>query len=479
VSKSLIALVRAMGDGTTPWSRLMLALPALLFVATTLAGCAPSTTVSSRDPTWVAPEKIPPMPRDPRDPVARVSWVLGYDMREFDRAMRWLDKDVPEGPERTRARALAHMLGMGELGRAELIRPGIALFEQAARDFPGDGRLSLWHAYMLYMAAWIERDAELRDDALDRLWGCIPVDPRFNTVGPELTVAGDPAAAPATLEKARVALYDVMRETLDLQLVGDAVARAKLRRSWNSPLTPYLISATFAMKGDISILTGDVATARREYYKAIHDSQAFRWPWRAEVARRFENTDAVAAGFADGGEYALGSTFPWARGVGPSYAIETFGGRVGNGTCTFCHSHVSVFDDTEATPPAVGWIRGQFRVDGEIPDPAPYFYALASTRKDAKPAGLYVGLQIPPDAPPDYYLRDDLYRDEFLLTVPPGRYFVAGVLSTGDDGKGRLGTTQYKGYTRGFLGLPRYVTVEVGTVTDARDMPIVLKRADD
>jgi len=451
-------------------------LPVALLVCFAQACTSSTPRYEDPDPWLLHTAEVPPPPDDPADPIARVIWTLNYDMREFDRTLAWLTDDVPAGPERTRALALTHMLGMAELGRREMIRPGVALFEQAIADRPDDKRFLLWHAYVKYMGAWVDGDDVELDESLDLLDACLPALPRFNLAGPELTVAGNPASSPETLRKARDALYGIMAATLDLQYADDEEGRYGLRRSWNSPIAPYLIPATFAMKGDISLLIGDVATARREYYKAAYESASYRWPWHAEVERRFREIDQVRTGFEaqPPTEYAFGSTFPWAMGTGDGYRIETFGGRVGNGSSSFCHSHVSLFD--LPTPPEldVGWIRGRFAVEDEIPDPAPYFFAMPSTSKDAKPAGIAVGLAVPAEAPRDFYDRDEYFNNEFLITAAPGSYFVAGVLSTGEDGDGLLGTKKYKGYSRRLFGLPRYYTVEAGKVADIRDQPILL-----
>src|SRR5262249_11803347 len=134
-------------------------------------------------------------------------------------------------------------------------------------------------------------------------------------------------------------------------------------------------------------------------------------------------------------------------------------------------THLTRFDSPGTPAPSVGWIRGTFAVDG-IGDPAPYFVAMPSTDKAARPVGLAIGLEVPPEAPRDFYARDEDYRREYLIAAPPGRYFVAAELTSGDDGKGVLGSKRYRGYTHGLFGLPRYFEVKAETVTDARDTPI-------
>ncbi len=449
----------------------------MLAVAGVVCACTQSPRMTPADASLLGAAVVPPPPSDPSSPLARVIWVLNYDMREYDAALAWLRDEVPDGPQRTRALALIYMLGMAELGRKELIAPGIAYFEDAIRAFPGDGRLRLWHAYMSYMGGWVRGDDQALEKGLELLWACIEYDRRFNLAGPELTVAGNPKSSAQVLRRARDTLYGIMAATLDLQFATDEASRAHLRRNWNSPITPYLIPATFVMKGDISLLIDDKDTARREYYKAMHENSSYRWPWRTEAARRFEHLEEVYAGLhADPPtQYVLGSTFPWAMGIDERYRIETFGGRVGNGSCSFCHTHVSAFDSPESRTEPIGWIRGRFVVDGDVPDPAPYFFAMPSTKEGEKPVGLSIGLDVPAEAPRDFYLSDAYYDGTYLLAAPPGRYFVAGTISTGDDGTGLLGDKEYRGYTKRWFGLPRYFEVAAGMVTDATDVPVRLR----
>ncbi|WP_236519555.1 hypothetical protein [Sandaracinus amylolyticus] len=439
-----------------PWPALMIA----------LAGCVSSTQVAP-PPSWIEPETPPARPVDPADPMTAVMWTMGYDLRAFDDVWQWLHDDVPPGPERARAIGAAAMLGLSELDRTELADEGLAAFEEAIVAFPDDDRLPMWHAFIRFAVARNAQDEVGIESALDALRVSAERYPEFNLFGFTLSVGSYEGASPELVDEARRAFDEVNVATMALQHGTDRRSIARSRRIFDSPIAPFGIPAMMAMIGDMAVRAGDLDDARRAYFTALRANSAHRWPWRDEVDRRMREIEEVEAGFAarPATEHSLGSHGLGAMGVRSATIDPRFGGRVGNGSCTVCHTHVSSLDEPGAEPAEIGWIRGRFAALPGVPNPLPMGFALTSDPA-APPGGFAIGPPIEVDAGRDFDARDELFDRSFVVAVPPGEYFVA--LQVDVDG------TLYQGYSARELGMQWFVRVEPGLVTDMSAYPIVL-----
>jgi len=221
------------------------------------------------------------------------------------------------------------------------------------------------------------------------------------------------------------------------------------------------------MIGDPGLRRGDHQAATRAYYTAINSNFAARWPWRAEVERRLKNLEAVQAQFAEKKQYALGSQGVGAMGVATVQRDARFGGRIGNGSCTVCHTHVSLFDEDPSTTLNVGWIRGRARPIEGVKNAMPLVFALPDGR-DPIPPGSGTGPFFDSAAGDDFDRRDDLFTGEFYVPAAPGRWFVA--LQTSVNG------VAYQGYGAQGLGAQWFVDVKAGEVSDLSSAPITLTR---
>lgn len=437
------------------------ALPLLLVL---LAGCVASSRAAPPE-VLLGPETPPPRPRDPADPLGAVMWTMGYDLRDYDATWAWLHEEVPEGPERSRAIGAAAMLGVAELDRVELADEALRAFDDAIAGFPDDDRLPMWHAYVRFARARHEGDEAELARALDALRASAERYPEFNLFGLTLSVGGFEGASPELVDEARGAFDAVTDATSALQLRTDARSLERSRRIFDSPIAPYGIPAMFAMIGDMALRDGDLDAARYSYFLATRTNGAHRWPWRAEVERRLQEAEALRDAFAarPASEHALGSRMAGAMGVPERFVDPRFGGRIGNGSCTVCHTHLAA-DDAGETPAEVGWIRGTFaRIPG-VPNPLPVVLAI-SPDPDVAPGGFAVGAPIPYDASRDFFEQDE-HDGTFLLPALPGEYFV--VLQTSAEGRA------YQGYSARELGMQWFVRVEPGVVVDMSAYPIVL-----
>jgi hypothetical protein len=392
--------------------------------------------------------------------MADVIWALNYDVAAFDAVWRFLHEDVPDSPERARAIGAAALMALAELDRTEYVAEGVAAFDAAIPYFPDDARLPLWRATLFLFEARALGRTDAIAGALDGIRPTTMTYGAFTLFGVTLSTGGDPNATPAMLEEAAAAFDEVVADTARLQGSRDPLTLERSRRIWDTPIAPNNIAGMQAMIGDLALRRGDKTLAQRSYYTAIWSNAAFSWPWRAEVERRLNNTDAVAAGFTDGTEYALGSAGINALGVPKARAFSS-DGRIGNGSCTVCHSHVT-------EPPAVplGFIRGRHLPVPGIPNAQPIAFALPDG-KDPRPAGFGIGPFVPPTAARDFYNDETLYDGTFVIAVPPGRYFIA--LQTSFGGK------DYEGYSARELGLQRFVDVAAGEEVDLTDSPIELR----
>ena len=433
-------------------------------IALLLAGCVTPDQVAP-PATFVAPERPPPRPTDPADPLAAVMWTMGYDLRAFDDVWRWLHDDVPAGPERSRAIGAAAMLGVYEIGRPELAGEGLAAFEEAIEALPDDDRLPMWHAFIRFAVARSARDEDAMESALEALRASGERYPEFNLVGLTLSIGSYEGASPALIGEARRVFDEVSAASAALQTATDRRSVERSRRIFDSPIAPYGVPALMAMIGDMALREGDLDAARRAYFTALRTNGAERWPWRGEVDRRMRHAEDVAAGLArrPATERSLGSHALGSMGVTSESIDPRFEGRVGNGSCTVCHTHVSSFDGSEQAE--VGWIRGRFAEVPGVPNASPTALALSSDPA-APPGGFGIGPPVEADAPRDFFARDALFDRSFVVPAAPGDYFIALQLEANG--------TLYSGYSARELGLQLFVRVEPGLVTDMSAYPIVL-----
>ncbi|MDQ3034936.1 MAG: hypothetical protein M3Y87_21185 [Myxococcota bacterium] len=438
----------------------------MLVIALAFAGCV-SSSQAPPPPSLVEPEAPPPRPADPGDPLAAVMWTMGYDLRAFDDVWRWLHDDVPESPERSRAIGAAAMLGVSELGRPELADEGLVAFEDAMTAFPDDDRLAMWHAFLRFAIARSAEDEDAMERALEALRASAERYPEFNLFGLTLSVGSHEHASPALIDEARRAFDEVGTATAALQIAGDRRSIERARRIFDSPIAPYGIPAMMAMIGDMALRDGDLDAARRAYFTALRANAAHRWPWRDEVDRRLRDAEGVAAGLTarPATERSLGSHALGSLGVRAESIDPRFGGRIGNGSCTICHTHVSTLDLPGEPAPEIGWIRGRFRALPGVPSAMPTAIALSGDAS-TPPGGFGIGPPIAVDAPRDFFAREELFDRTFLVPAVPGEYFVALQLETNG--------TRYGGYSARELGLQWFVRVEPGLVTDMSAYPIVL-----
>lgn len=428
-------------------------------------GCVAATQTAPPS-SLVDREVVPPRPTDPAHPLDAVMWTMGYDLRAFDEVWAWLHETVPPGPERARAIGTACLLGVSELDRRDLAAEGLAALEEARVAFPEDDRLPMWHAFIRFSEARSDRDRAALQRALADLRTAGRHYAAFNLVGLTLSIGGYEDASPALIQEGVDAFEGVLDATDALQLERGSVSVERTRRLFDSPIAPYGIPALFAMMGDMSLRAGATADAQRHYYTALRINGAHRWPWRGEVERRLQNADAVAAGFAarPATEVAFGSHAVGALGVTSMHREPRFEGRVGNGSCTVCHTHLSNLEAGEALP-EIGWIRGRFLPIEGVTTALPTVFALTSVEATEPPGGFAVGPSIPPDASRDFF-KSDRFDGTFLIPVEPGRYFVA-LRATAN------GNT-YQGYAARELLQPWFVDVSAGLVTDTSEFPIVL-----
>jgi hypothetical protein len=182
------------------------------------------------------------------------------------------------------------------------------------------------------------------------------------------------------------------------------------------------------------------------------------------VQRRLEHVDDVIAGFAatPATEYALGSRHVGAIGTPVAVREARFSGRVGNGSCTVCHTHVSSFDLNESVP-AVGWVKIRVAPLAGAPGVQSASFLLPDG-EDPRPAGFAFGPTIEVSAGSDFDARDELFDGTQYIPAEPGHWFVA----TQTQVKGQA----YQGYSSRELGLQRFFDVKVGEVLDFSEAPI-------
>ena len=393
-----------------------------------------------------------------------VRWTLNYDLREFDSVWTWLHS-LPKSPTRDRAIAAAGLIAVAELD-LNVFDETLNAFNESIPSFPDDARLPLWRAYVQHLKARKNNDAAALAASWDALRRTSVDYPGFTLFGLTLAIGGDASATPELLEEGLRAFDAVIDDTERMQLLAHPGDLQRSRRLGDSPIAPFNIPAMQAMIGDLALRLDRPEVAARAYYTATRANFAYRWPWRAEVQRRLENMNAVKEGFKAGTEWSLGSRGVGAMGVPTPVTDARFGGRVGNGSCTVCHTHVSTLD--EGATADVGWLKVRVKSPASIPNLQPVAFALPDG-KDPIPTGFAIAPYIDSEAGYDFDVNEALFKGEYFIPASPGRWFVA--VQASSEG------TEYQGYAAQGLGAQWFVDVKAGTVADLTAAPIeLLKR---
>lgn len=417
--------------------------------------------------SFTAAEVVPARPFDRAHPMADVRWVLNYDVGQFDALWAWLNHEVPASAERSRAIGAASLIASAELDRDDLRSAGLTAFDQAIAAYPDDARLPLWRGFIRFQQATSANDAAGIAAALNDMRASTSHYPSFTPFGITLALGGSPNATHDQLEETRLAFRTVVDTTYDLQLASSGPDVTRGRRIWDSPIAPYNLPAMQAMIGDLAARMGNKDLALRGYYTALRLNNAPRWPWRAEVQRRLEHIDEVIAGFASkpATEYALGSRGQGAIGVTTKVTEPRFGGRIGNGSCTVCHTHVSNFDLGEPVQ-QVGWVKVKVAPLKGVITPMPVSFLLPDG-KDPIPAGFAFGPTVDVAAGADFDSHDELFDGTQLIPAEPGRWFVAMQTT--------VNAQPYQGYSAKELGMQRFFEVKAGEVIDFSQSPMTLE----
>jgi hypothetical protein len=207
---------------------------------------------------------------------------------------------------------------------------------------------------------------------------------------------------------------------------------------------------------------GDDDRAKRHWYTALAGNEAYRWAFRDEVEARLDmGPKAVAEAIAAGDLRPFGARYAGALGTSEAFVDPRFGGRVGNGTCTVCHTRLGAFDDPsgDSSFVEVGFIRGTMLLPPKVPNPMPNLFALPD--QDATPAAFQIGrIEWNQDQSSEPLPAPEAGAEvEYMIAVRPGRYFVAGRIAVG-------ARVDYSAYTARTLGPPRYVEVRAGQIAD-------------
>jgi tetratricopeptide (TPR) repeat protein len=439
------------------------ALPIVVSVAlgsVGLAACGPARPVYSTVPTALtARVVVPEMPRNPADPLGQLVWVLNYDLREFDSTWAWLQA-LPPSPERSRAIAVAILMGTAELDRRELTSD-LSAFDEAIAAFPGDARLPLWRAFVVFLDALWANDRPRVAEARAALRATSTSYQGFTLFGLTLTTAADPEATEAELREALDAYESIRRDFEELQFDTSAEGRERALRLGDWASAPFNMAGTNALTGDIAMRVGDYELARRYYYTATRVNVASRWAWRAEVERRLADVEGLHTRFdvRPAQDHMLGARYRGAIGTPEEVSDPYFGGRVGNGSCTLCHTALGA-PDAGLPNAEVGWVRIRYARPEGTHTAQPVFFALPSdSDREAIPVGFSIGVvrndvfgPYDPDAP---------FLDTWIQ-APAGSWFIAGNIIRNEEATALA-------YTAKEFGMPRYIDVRVGEVADITD----------
>lgn len=417
--------------------------------------------------SFTAAEAIPPRPTDTAHPLDAVMWTFNYDLREFDSVWKWLTTEVPASPERARAIAAATTIGVVELERSDVLTLGMPAFDEAIAAFPSDARLPVWKSYIRYLEARESGDRTRIEGTIDELRSASGTYKAFTLFGLTLAIGGWADATDAQITEAREAFNEVVRDTARFQHATDPLSIDRSRRIWDSPIAPYNIPAMQAMIGDLALRQGKPDEAVVSYYTAINSNAGARWPWRAEAQRRMQNAKDVAdeLNARPAKTWAFGSTGVGALGVTTKQLDTRFGGRIGNGSCTVCHTHVSIFDEGGTTEP-LGWIKGRIAKSKDVPNLQPIAFALPDGANPI-PGGFGLGPWVDPAETRNFMTRDELFDGTFMIPAKPGTYFVA----TQADVDG----VTWQGYLPNGIGAQWFFEVKAGELVDVSSVPIEMK----
>lgn len=425
------------------------------------AGCHPAPTFESPPAAWTAPTTIPDAPADPGAPMARMMWMMQYDNRDFDATWGFLHDTATDGPQRDLAIGAAALMGAFELSRFDVIDDGIAALDRAIEAYPDDARLPLWKATLEWMAAYRDGDPEAVAAAYEGLRDTSQDYAGFTLFGLTLALAGDAHASPELLEEGLAAYDAIVADTLGYQ-VGDEGWRVRRLGDWSA--NPYNLPGTAALQADMQLLNGDVEGARSSYWEAINRNLSYKWPFREQVQARLDRIDALQEGLtaAPPTEWAYGAGWLGARGITEEQTLEGFAGRIGNGSCTLCHTALTAHDAATVEDEAVGWVRFRWEAPEGIDTPFPVFLGLDGPEPVDPPAGLSVGQVLVDERTTS---ADGLYTT--TMALEPGRWFVVGAIDAGPDRPELSQST----YLPSPIGTPRYIDVEAGQITDLTDSP--------
>ncbi len=437
----------------------LLPLLVISLTSASILACGPSAAIYGPVPAALAgATRIPPMPTDPAEPLARVVFCLNYDLREFSETWTWLQDVVPEGPERDRALAVASLVGVGELDRLDLIEPGLAAFDRAIASFPDDARLPLWRTFLEFRSAQVSGDRGRVAEAYQALRDDSTTYSDFTLFGLTLSVAADADASPELLAEA-LAAYDRVFSEADLhQHSSDPADRERGPRVFGDmPTALYNMPGTNALRGDMAARAGDIELAQRSYYTAIHSNLSYRWLWREEVERRLADVEALSQRLAarPPQDHMLGARHVGALGTSEPVTDPWLGGRIGNGSCTLCHSALSTFDAGRPAAP-IGWVHVRYRRPTNIETPMPLFFVLPDTEDGTRPESFLLSIVQAEGLPA---LTIDAPVVDAWIPSPPGSWFIAGRITRG-------GETMLSTYTAREMGMPRFIDVREGQVAD-------------
>ncbi len=448
-------------------------LPLLSLLVT---ACPQPDPVYSRAPEHLlSATVVPPMPSDPDDPWARLVWTMNYDLRAFDSTWTWLETEATPGLERDRSMGAAALLGVAELDRFELLDVGIDSLAAAIAADPDDGRMPAWRAYLVTLEAMRAGDQSGIEAGYDALRAATDAYTSFSVFGVTLMVAGDPNADEALIKEALDQYDRLLVDYGELQYENDALSRERGSRLGDWASAPFNMPGTQALMGDMAARAGDGDRAKRHWYTALRGNEAYRWAFRDEVQARLDmGPEAVAEAIAADELRPFGARYAGALGTSESFVDPRFGGRVGNGSCTICHTRLGAFDDVSGNSSImeVGFIRGTMVLPEGVPNPMPNLFALPG--RESTPNGFQIGrIQWDQDQSSEPLPAPEAGAEvEYMIATSPGLHFVAGAIGV-DDRK------DYSAYTARTIGPPRYIEVRAGQIADitASD-PMVFEKED-
>ena len=435
-----------------------------LLTIVAVAACRPAPVMEEAPAAWTGPTAIPDAPTDPDAPMARMMWMMQYDNRDFDDTWAFLRDTATPGAQRDLALGAAALLGAFELSRFEAIPDGIAALDRAIPAFPEDARLPLWRAALVWVDAYRSGDRQAIEAAYDGLRDTSQDYRGFTLFGLTLAIAADADADPALYQEGAEAYEDIVADTLGYQ-VGDEGWRVRRLGDWSS--NRYNLPGTSALEADMLLLAGDLEAAETSYWEAVNTNLSHEWPFRGVVQERRDRIEDLQEGLVaePPTDWAFGGAWRGARGVTGERSLEGYGGRIGNGSCTICHTALTTRDADPAgavEAAEVGWVRFRWEAPEGIDTPFPVFLGLDGPEPEEPPAGLSVG-QVLVDG---RTTRDeDLYTT--TMALQPGRWFVVGAIDPGPDRPELAQST----YLPTAIGSPRYVEVEAGRITDVTDSP--------